>query len=333
MEMVSRQAGLGLALGLWAAMAMAQTTQDVSGTYRKEGGELVILQGDKETLLYYGAGFPHGQSVGTCECPLVLHDKASATRWNLKSTDSSDTWTLRLESGQLVLEDGSPACCGAGWPGSDSFPRKQVAPLQRCQVTAPRAHFHGVDANNTQRKVFVVAGDAVQVYVSALEPDLVPARFVGPKSTTVGLLRREQLDCKALGNGTSAAPPVDVKPIAGHWVQVNRKGSGYVLERPCSAATPAFSLQAGGALQAQYGQEREPLKVTSAKPGKPGAYTLEVTGSSGQHETLEWTMADAKRSIIQLKGGKGFFRDGPLFVREDKKGSIPVHAEKCDEYD
>ncbi|SET36053.1 hypothetical protein [Stigmatella erecta] len=326
-----RRAGIGLMV-VWAATAVAQPAEDVSGVYRKDGGELVILQGAKETLLHYGAGFPQGQSVGTCECPLVLQRKASATRWDLKSTDSGDTWTLRLEPGQWVLEDGSPACCGAGWPGSDTFPRKQVTPLQRCKVTAPRAYFHGVDANNTQRKGFVVAGDEVQAYVSALEPDLVPARFVGPKSTTVGLLRREQLDCKTQGTGTSAAP-VDVTPIAGQWVQVNRKGSGYVLERPCSADTPAFSLQASGILEAQYGQESEQLKVTSAKPGKPGAYTLAVAGSSGASETLEWTVADAKRSIIQLKGGKGFFRDGMLFVREDKKGSIPVRAEKCDEYE
>ncbi|QRN96831.1 hypothetical protein JRI60_48970 [Archangium violaceum] len=330
---MSRRAVLGLTVVVWAAVAVAQPAEDMTGVYRKDGGELVVLQSDKETLLYYGAGFPQGQSVGTCECPLMLQRKESATRWSLKSTDADDTWTLRLEPGQLVLEDGSPECCGAGWPGRDTFPRKAATPPQSCKVTAPRAYFHGSDASNTQRKAFVVAGDTVQVYVPPIEPDLVPARFVGPKSSTVGLLRRDQLDCKAQGRDASATPAVDVKPIAGRWVRVQRNGKEYVIERPCSAETPAFSLQANGAMQVEYGQEGEQVKVTGLKPGKSGAYTLEVTSSSGSRETLEWTVADAKRNIIRLKGGGNFFQDGPLFVREDKKGSIPVRAEKCDEYE
>ncbi|MCP3141047.1 hypothetical protein [Pyxidicoccus xibeiensis] len=333
--MESRQVWLGLTVVAWAALAVAQPVAEVTGLYRKEGAELAVLQGDKETLLHYGAGFPQGQSVGTCECPLVLQRKESATRWALKSTDSEDTWTLRLEPEQLVLEDGSPQCCGAGWPGREVLPRKGVTPLRGCKVTAPRAYFHDSDAKNTQRKAFVVAGDAVQVYVPPLEPDLVPARFAGAKSATVGLLRRDQLDCKAQGSGAgaSAPAPVEVKSLVGRWVQVQRKGKGYVIDQPCSAENPSFSLQVSGVLDVEYGQEGEQLKVTGSKPGRAGAYTLEVTGPSGSRETLEWTVADAKRNIVQLKGGTGFFRGGTLFVREEKKSGIPVRAEKCDEFE
>ncbi|MFP2928570.1 hypothetical protein ACLESO_25925 [Pyxidicoccus sp. 3LG] len=329
--MVAR-AVLGLAVVAWAAVAGGQPAGDVTGVYRKDGAELAVLQGDKETLLHYGSSFPQGQSLGTCECPLVLQKKESASRWALKSTDSEDTWTLRMEPVQLVLEDGSPGCCGAGWPGREEFPRSGVTPPRGCKVKAARAYFHDSDAKNTQRKAFVVAGDAVQVYVPPVEPDLVPARYVGPKSATVGLLRREQLDCPPEASGAAAA--VDVKAIAGRWVQVNRKGKGYVIERPCSASTPAFALQSSGVMEVEYGQEGEELKVSSSKPGgKAGAYTLELTSAGGSRETLEWTVADAKRGIVQLKGGTGFFRDGTLFVREEKKGGLPVRAEKCDEHE
>lgn len=331
---MTRSVALGLTMVAWAAVAAAQPAGDVTGVYRKDGGELAVLQGDKETLLHYSAGFPQGQSVGTCECPLALQRKESATRWALKSTDAADTWTLRLESGELVLEDGSPGCCGAGWPGRDVFARKAMTPLKGCKVKAPRAYFHDSDEKNTQRKAFVVTGDAVQVYVPSPEPDLVPARFVGPKSATVGLLRRDQLDCKAQGSDASAASDaVDVKPLAGRWVQVQRKGKGYVIERPCSASTPAFTLEASGAMKAEYGQEDEQLKVTGSKPGAAGAYALEVTDASGARQTLAWTVTDVKKGVVRLKGGTGFFRDGTLFVREDKKGGIPVRAEKCDEYE
>ncbi|MBZ4415676.1 hypothetical protein [Myxococcus sp. RHSTA-1-4] len=332
--MKGKSAVLGLMMAAWAAVAMAQPAGDVSGIYKKDGGELAVLQGDNETLLYYGAGFTQGQSVGTCECPLVLQKKDSATRWTLKSADSEDTWTLRMEPGRLSLAGGSAGCCGAGWPGEDAFPRQGVTPPRTCKVKAPRAYFHDSNAQNTQRKAFVVAGDSVQAYVPSIEPDLVPARFAG-KRVTVGLLRREQLDCKAPeGGAPSASAAVDVKPIAGKWVRVQRKGKGYVLERPCSSETPSFNLQAGGVMDVNYGQEGEQLQVSAAKPGAKGAYSLEVTSSGGSRETLAWTVADAKRGIVLLKGGTGFFREGAHFVRESKMGGIPVRAEKCeDEYE
>ena len=332
--MKGKSAVLGLLVAAWAAGALAQPAGEVSGVYKKDGGELAFLQGDNETLLYYGAGFPQGESVGTCECALVLQKKDSATRWSLKSAESEDRWVLSLEPSKLSLTtvSGGPECCGAGW-GGDVFPRKGITPVPTCKVKAQRAYFHDSNEKNTQRKAFVVAGDTVQAFVPAVEPDFVPARFAA-KRVTVGLLRREDLDCKAPAGGASAASaPVDVKPIAGSWVQVTRKGKGYVIERFCSSTTPSFALQASGVMDMNYGQEDEQLKVTAAKPGAAGAYSLEVTFPSGTRETLAWSVADAKKGIILLKGGTGYFKDGGLYVRDDKKAGIPVRTEKCDEFE
>src|SRR5690606_25537949 len=124
------------------------------------------------------------------------------------SLDSEAPWTLRVEPKKLVLESGGTAgCCGEGWRGMDTFQRASWKAPVACKVKAPRAYFHASDAENTQRKAFVVEGDSVQVYVPDFEPALVPARFVA-KRTTVGLLKREELDCAAPG-GPAASAPVD----------------------------------------------------------------------------------------------------------------------------
>ncbi|NMO21180.1 hypothetical protein HPC49_10520 [Pyxidicoccus fallax] len=333
--MKGKSAVLGLLAAGWAAVAPAQQAgEQLTGVYRKDGAELAVLQGDNETLLYYGAGFPQGQSVGTCECPLVLQKKDSATRWSLKSTDSEDTWTLRLEPGRLSLTGGSPECCGAGWPGEEAFSRQGAVPPRTCKVKAPRAYFHAPDARNTQRKAFVVAGDTVQAFVPAIEPDFVPARFAA-KRVTVGMLRREQLECQPQQGSAPAASAstVDVKPIAGRWVAVDRKGKGFILNEYCDANVPSIDIKAPGVLNIDYGQEDEEVEVKGLKPGAAGAYSVDVQFSGGQRETLAWKVVDAKRSVIELRGRTQYFAKGQLYVREDKKGGIPVKKEKCEPHE
>lgn len=325
---------LGLCVGLWTLGAGAQQpAADASGVYSKEGSELAVLQGDNETLVYYEGTFPQGQSVGTCECSFVVGRK-QPSRWTLKNPDSEAPWTLRLEAQQLVLESqGTPGCCGAGFSGVDTFTRASTQPPLACKVKAPRVYFQGSDAGNPKRKAFVVAGDAVEVYVPGEEPSLVPARFLGKKSV-VGLLPREQLDCGARGSTASAPPPaLDVKSMAGSWLNVRRKGKGYVIEQPCGASTPRFTVAPSGDMELEYGQEGERVKVTTATPAAKGAYTLVLAREGGSTETLAWTVVDAKKEIVRLKGGSGFFQRGELFVRESRKGGIPVQAETCDEFE
>lgn len=197
---------LGWTVAAWALVAGAQPPSDLSGVYSTKTSQLAVLQGDNETLVYFGANFPQGQSVGTCDCSLVLEEKESAVSWALRDSDPEVSWTLQQKPKQLVLKsEGTAGCCGAGWPGVDTFSRATRAALKTCRVKVPRAYFHGSDAANTRRKAFVVEGDVVQAYVPEFEPDFVPARFVA-KRTTVGLLKLEELDCSASA-GASSTPP------------------------------------------------------------------------------------------------------------------------------
>jgi hypothetical protein len=273
--------------------------------------------------------------VGTCECSFVVEQKQAPTRWTLRNPDSEAPWRLRLEPKQVVLEtEGTPGCCGAGFSGVATFPRASSRPPLSCKVKAPRAYFHDSDGANTRRKAFVVAGDTVEAYVSEEQPSFVPARFSGKKSV-VGLLQRDQLECAARGASTASAPApaLDVKPLVGAWLNVLRKGKGYVIEQPCGAVTPRFTVAPSGDMELEYGQDGERLKVTAATPAAAGAYTLELSREGDSRETLAWTVVDAKKDIVRLKGGSGFFQRGELFVRESKKAGIPVRAEKCDEFE
>lgn len=330
--------GLAVAACLLSAGAGAQQAGDFTGLYSKEGGELAVIQGDNETFVYFSAGFPQGQSVGTCECPLALKQK-TASVWTLQGESAESAWTLKIGPQKLMLEAQHSGCCGMGFPGAGSFARTSLKPLQSCKVKVPRAWFHAMDAQNTQRKAFVVAGDAVQVYVPGFEPDFVPARFVGPKSSTAGQLKLDELDCTASGTsaqGASAsqAAPVDAKALAGKWTQVARAGKGYVIHQYCDADTPFIDIKPGGEVTLGYGQDAEQPKLTALKPGAaPGAYTLELLSSDGTKRTLEWTVVDAKKELVRVKSASprpDVFNDGPLYVRDAKKAGIPTKKEKCD---
>ncbi|WP_309890720.1 hypothetical protein [Archangium sp.] len=336
MKMWLRSARSGLAVLTWAAAAVAgaqQPAADLTGVYTKEGASLAILQGDAETLVYYGAGFPQGQSVGTCECALVLQKKEAPDRWTLKSQDANDAWTLRVEEKRLLLEGRAPKCCAVGWPGAGAFNRSDVKPPQSCKVTAERAYFHAPDAKTTQRKTFVVAGDSVQAHVPAFEPDFVSGRFVAPnKKVTVGQLKLAQLNCAEAEAGAEANNGVDLTGYTGKWVRVQRKGKGYVIQKPCSANNPNFTLKPNGDMTIDSGQEEESFKVTSILPGvNPGTYALEVTRveDTSSSDDVEWVVVDKKKEIVSLKSDTGFFQKAQLFVREDKQAGIPVKAEAC----
>lgn len=331
---VRRGGVLGLVVGLWAFGAGAQQpSADATGVYTNEQGALAVLQGDNETLVSFDATFPQGRSVGTCECSFTLARKQSPSRWTLSTPDSEAPWTLRLEPQQVVLEtQGTPGCCGAGFSGVATFSRSTMKAPLSCKVKPSRAYFHDSDEKHTRRKAFVVAGNTVEAYVSAEEPSLVPARLGGKKSV-VGLLQRAQLDCAAPGASSASASALDVKPLVGAWLNVQRKGKGYVIEQPCGADTPRFSVAPSGDMELELGQEGERVKVTGVTPGASGASSVEIAHEGGSRETLAWTVVDAKKDIVRLKGGTGFFARGELFVRESRKGGIPVKAEKCDEFE
>jgi hypothetical protein len=336
MHAVHRSVARGLAVlaGTLAAVAGAQQPGELTGIYAKRGSELAILQGDNESLVYYEATFPQGQSVGTCGCTLVLQQKPSPSQWALLGPEPDEAWVLRIEPKKLVVGTQQVAsCCGAGWPGADSFSRAGVKPPQSCKVKAPRAHFHAADEGHTQRKAFVVAGDMVDVYLPPEEPNLVPARFKGSKKSTVGLLKREELDCTSQGATPGTQAAVNTQALTGTWTQVERVGKGYIIRESCEGGIPHFKLQPNGDWEMSYGQEDELIKVTALQPGSTaGAYTLELTHTGGTKQKVEWTVVDAKQGLVRLKGtGTSYFRSGTLFVRDAQKAGIPIQRDTCDE--
>jgi hypothetical protein len=330
----------GLVVWACALAARAQSAGDPSGLYTKEGGKLAILQGDNETLVHYQSSFSQGESVGTCECAMVVKSK-TATRWTLEGPDlEPGKLSLGLGSGRFVLEGSVPGCCGAGWPGRDEFTRPQTAvPLPSCKVRAPRVYFQASDEAHTQRKAYVVEGDKVEAVIFPTEPDLVPARFKG-KKTTAGLLQRTQLECAEPGAPAAAATPgvkaEQLQPLAGKWVELTKKGKGYVIVKPCGADTRAFTVQPDTArMEIVLGQESTSTQVTKLQPGAgAGAYVLELTLEGGKLEQVEWKVTDAGKGIVSLTSPDLFARSH-TYVRDAKKGAFRVDAEKnCDsEYD
>ncbi|RKI64297.1 hypothetical protein D7X55_18170 [Corallococcus sp. AB049A] len=316
----------------------AQGAGGLTGVYSNKGGSLAIVEGSNETLVHLSGSFPQGSSVGTCDCAFAVQKKTDAA-WTLSESGAEGSWTLRVNPKQFVLESGpTPQCCGAGYPGKDTFARSTVKPLGICKVKASKAAFHASDEANTQRKAFVVSGDAVEAYLDPVEPDFLAARFQGPQKATAGLLKREDLDCSAEGPPTASKAPVaadKLKPFAGTWVELTRQGKGFVVLKPCSAATRTFTIKpASGEVEVQLGQESTTLKVTSVEPGKgAGAWVLGLTSSDGKPEALQWKTADAAKGTVSVTS-PDLFSQSHDYVRQEKKSVFPSKQETgCDEYE
>lgn len=315
--------------------ASAQGSSGLTGVYSNGSGTLAIVEGSNETLVHYSGAFPQGSSTGTCDCALVVQKK-TASSWKLNQAGEQDSWTLRVDPKNFVLETGSPTCCGAGYPGKDSFPRSAVKPLSTCKVKVPKAAFFASDAANTPRKAYVVSGDAVEAFVDPVEPDFLAARFVGPKKATAGLLKREELDCAAATAPTASTVAADkLQPFAGTWVELTRQGKGFVILKPCSAQTRSFTVKpTTGEMEVQLGQESTTVKVTSVEPGKgAGAWVLGLTSPEGTPEALQWKMANAAKGTVSVTS-PDLFSQSHDYVRQDKQSAFPVKQETgCNEFD
>ncbi|QSQ16422.1 hypothetical protein [Myxococcus landrumensis] len=310
---------------LWSSTSTAQQPS-LSGVYTREGAALAVLEGDEQTLIQYESTFPQGQSTGACECTFSVRQKKSPGTWVLASVQPERIWTLNLESGRLRLKGPGAGCCGAGWKGQDSFSRPSTQALTVCKAKGTRVRLQPLEGAAGSGPS-VAAGEEVQVFASVPPPDLVPARVVQGGAALVGLMRYSDLACPEQGREAGA----DVKWLAGRWIQVRTEGKGYVIEKYCDSATPSVLLKADGALVVDFGQESVEGTVTAVKPGAAGASSLEVAYEGGTHETLEWTVVDAKRNVVRLKGGTDYFRQGELYVRDNARKGIPVRAEACDE--
>lgn len=183
------------------AVTLAQAPDqppDPSGSWRSEIGELSVMLAGDALSFSYAAVF--GATAHTCDGAGVAGLDGDG-RWVW--TDESGTVELVAAGDGLEvrLTEGVASFCGAGW-GGDAFRRSSHRPPIRCTVEVERSHLHVVDPlTPARRRGYVVEGDEVQTApVRNLElREFVLARFVGPRSTTAGLLRLEDLSCPKTG--------------------------------------------------------------------------------------------------------------------------------------
>jgi hypothetical protein len=116
-------------------------------------------------------------------------------------TDEEGTVAFLIGQDQIRMEvvSGIASFCGAGWAG-DVFSSNGFSPPETCTVTVERSHFHVVDPISPQRRRgYVIQGDTVEAFAVRHEggEEWMLARFVGPKSTTAGLLAGADLQCRS----------------------------------------------------------------------------------------------------------------------------------------
>jgi hypothetical protein len=94
---------------------------------------------------------------------------------------------------------GIPSFCGANWPGDD-FSKNGYTPLHTCTVTVPKTFFHrAMRMPPERRKGFVLQGDKVEIVATCIDGGdaWVFARYHGAKRSTVGMLKKDDLECLA----------------------------------------------------------------------------------------------------------------------------------------
>jgi len=152
---------------------------DISGTY---DGKLEILQGEGTILVGLSDVFGNAH---LCEC--AEEGKAVAD-----GNYELEGFSVKVEDGRVWVS-GTPACCGAGFPGY-SYRIRDAAPLTKCTVTAERVPFRRLNpwTVGEETGAYVVKGDSVEVGTEVEGHRM--ARFIGEKRT-VGLLSAGDLSC------------------------------------------------------------------------------------------------------------------------------------------
>jgi hypothetical protein len=186
--------GLALALALAVLAFSPSPGPDPSGVWESDGGSLSLLLAGDDLAFSYTAVF--GPAAHICE-GMGLARRAPDGSFIYRDAQGSAVFLaaggeVRLQPGQGVI-----AFCGANWPGG-VFPGSGFKPAATRRVKSERAYFHAVGPLPPRpRTSYVIAGDAVET-VPLQEPsaakEWVLARYRGPRSVTMGLLRRSDLD-------------------------------------------------------------------------------------------------------------------------------------------
>ena len=188
-----------LVLVWFLVMAAPSQSQDIktvdpSGQWQGLHGVLSLMLTGDALSFCYSAVF--GATAHLCDGVGVAGLVADGD-YLYVDEEGAVAFTVTREGVKMRTVKGIASFCGANWPG-DEFTRQGYKPVQRCTVAAPKTHFHVVMRTPpVQRQAYVLKGDRVEVVPACFDGGDAwgLARYRGSQATTVGLLRKVDLDC------------------------------------------------------------------------------------------------------------------------------------------
>jgi hypothetical protein len=165
---------------------------DPSGGWRSPLGVLSLMLGGDALSFSYSSVFH--SAVHICDGAGVA-GLVGSNEYHFVDEGGTVAFIVHPDRVEMRLVSGIASFCGAEWPG-ETFLREGYEPLTVCRVDIDKSHFHVVMPSPAEkRKGYVVRGDLLETTSCRHEGSagFVLARFRGPKGTTVGLIREEDL--------------------------------------------------------------------------------------------------------------------------------------------
>ncbi|MBP7799940.1 MAG: hypothetical protein KA072_15065 [Thermoanaerobaculaceae bacterium] len=189
-----------LMLGVYLVLATYSSGQneksfDPSGYWEGHHGSLAIMVANNCLYFSYDAVF--GEAAHICD-GVGVANLMDDDLYHYKDEQGTVAFMITAQGLRMNTINGVASFCGSGWPG-DVFALETFKPTQLCQVRVPKTYFHTVNLNAPeQRKAYVIQGDQVEVVLGKynLGDEWVLTRFQGSRTTTVGLIKKDDLACQ-----------------------------------------------------------------------------------------------------------------------------------------
>ncbi|WPL16399.1 hypothetical protein Thiowin_01353 [Thiorhodovibrio winogradskyi] len=187
----------------WAARL--DNAIDPSGSWRNAQGSLSLMLAGDALSFSYSSVF--GPAAHICDGAGVAGLVGNGL---YHYQDGQGTLAIQVAEGGVRMEQvaGVLSFCGANWPGA-RFSRDGFTAVEEFRVITPVSRFYVVmPAPPILRQAYVVQGDLVQSVPIQHEQahDYVLARYIGPKATTVGLIKQSTLQATQPANRKLGIP-------------------------------------------------------------------------------------------------------------------------------
>lgn len=181
-------------------MAVSSSSQnlnfiDPSGHWEGQHGPLAVMYANNCLYFSYSAVF--GETAHMCD-GVGVATLVDDNLYHYKDEQGIVAFIITKQGVHMNTINGVAPFCGSGWPG-DKFTQENFRPVQLCQIAVSKTYFHTVILGTPeQQKAYLLEGDQVEVVVESynLGDEWVLARFQGPNTTTVGLLKKDDLKCQ-----------------------------------------------------------------------------------------------------------------------------------------